>query len=174
MGNIGSIIADACSPGIRYGKRLLVGIPDDRFARLAAPGGKPIQSNHPAFVIGHLCLYPVRVFDLLGQDSAPAKPPGNYPAMFSKDAVCMDDPTGVHYPRQHELTENFAQFYGAAMDLLRRTDDQRLLAENPIDNPMKLICPTLGALLAFYVTGHVMSHLGQLSAWRRMEGLPPA
>jgi hypothetical protein len=34
--------------------------------------------------------------------------------------------------------------------------------------------PTLGAVVAFYLGGHVMNHLGQLSAWRRCLGLPPA
>jgi hypothetical protein len=29
-------------------------------------------------------------------------------------------------------------------------------------------------MLGFYLSGHVMSHLGQLSAWRRCLGLPPA
>jgi hypothetical protein len=31
----------------------------------------------------------------------------------------------------------------------------------------------LEELIAFLITGHVGVHLGQLSSWRRMIGLPP-
>lgn len=174
MGQIGSIIADACSPGIRYAQRLVQGIPENRFARLSVPGGHTVQTNHPAFVLGHLTLYPVRVFELLGQDATPAKIPTNYNQLFSKDATCQDDPEGTRYPNKQELLDCFIRCYESAMGLLRRTDDVQLLIENPLDTPLKQLCPKLASLLAFYMTGHVMSHLGQVSAWRRMEGLPPA
>jgi hypothetical protein len=29
-------------------------------------------------------------------------------------------------------------------------------------------------MVGFYLDGHVMMHLGQLSAWRRFEGMAPA
>jgi hypothetical protein len=32
----------------------------------------------------------------------------------------------------------------------------------------------VGALVSFYLGGHVMNHVGQLSAWRRAMGLPSA
>jgi hypothetical protein len=34
--------------------------------------------------------------------------------------------------------------------------------------------PTLGSVHAFYCGGHIMMHLGQMSAWRRMMGLGSA
>ena len=34
--------------------------------------------------------------------------------------------------------------------------------------------PTAGAMLGFYVGGHFMIHIGQMSAWRRAVGLGPA
>jgi hypothetical protein len=39
---------------------------------------------------------------------------------------------------------------------------------------MKTLFPTVGAMLAFYMDGHVLMHMGQVSAWRRMQGMPPA
>lgn len=174
MGQIGAIIADASTVGLRYGKRLLDSVPEERFARLASLGGQPIFANHPAFNVGHLTLYPVRVLELLGADKATATPPANYQVLFSKDARCTDDADGSLYPPKAELLEVFQRTYDAALAALRACDDQLLLAPNPVDAPIRSVCPTVGSMLAFYMTGHVTSHLGQVSTWRRMEGLPPA
>ncbi|MGN6136842.1 MAG: DinB family protein [Aureliella sp.] len=174
MGKIGAMIADASTVGLRYAKRLVESIPAERFARLAAPGGQPVQSNHPAFNIGHLTLYPLRVVELLGADTSAAAAPANFTVAFSKEAQCADDPDGTLYPSKQELLEVFQRTYDAALEALRSCDDELLLAPNPVDTPMKNVCPTLGSMLAFYMTGHVTSHLGQISTWRRMEGLPAA
>ena len=174
MGQIGGLISDAATVGLRYGKRLLDAVPAERFGRMATPGGQTIHSNHPAFNVGHLSLYPVKVLELLGQDVGPALPPQNYVGLFSKDAQCVDDTNGSLYPAKQELLEVFQRTYDAALTALRNCDDELLLAPNPVDTPMKNVCPTLGSMLAFYMTGHVMSHLGQISTWRRMEGLPAA
>ena len=174
MGQVGALIADAATVGMRHAKRILESIPAERFARMASPGGQLVHANHPAFNVGHLTLYPVKVLELLGVDSAPATPPTNYPALFSKDAQCIDDSDGTIYPAKAELLDVMFRSYDAALAALRSCDDAQLLAPNPVDTPIKGICPTLGSMLAFYVTGHVMGHLGQLSTWRRMEGLAPA
>ena len=174
MGQIGNLVADAATVGIRHAKRILVSIPADRFARFASPGGQAVHSNHPAFNVGHLTLYPLKVLELLGVDKTPATPPPRYVELFSKDAQCVDDAEGQIYPSKDELLEVFFRTYDAAVLALRACEDDQLLAANPVDTPLKGICPTLGSMLAFYMTGHVMGHLGQLSTWRRMEGLPPA
>jgi hypothetical protein len=44
----------------------------------------------------------------------------------------------------------------------------------PTTNPrMKDALPTLKEGVGFLLTGHMGVHLGQLSSWRRMIGLPP-
>jgi hypothetical protein len=174
MGQIGGMLADAGTVGMRYARRLLDSIPADRFARMSAPGGQLVQANHPAFNIGHLTLYPVKVTGLLVCAAAAASPPEHYTPLFSKDAQCADDADGSLYPAKEELLQVFQTTYEAAFAALRECDDQLLLAPNPVDTPMKNVCPTLGSMLAFYVTGHVTMHLGQISTWRRMEGLPSA
>ncbi len=174
MGLIGSILADTASVGVRNANKLADGISAERFGRFATPGGKTIQSNHPAFALGHLCLYPQKVHQLLGQETASHAPPAKFEALFSKDAHCQDDVTGTLYPPSSEILSFFNSSYRAAMEALRGASDEQLTAPNPLDTPMKQLCPTLGALLNFYMSGHVTLHLGQISAWRRMEGLPPA
>lgn len=174
MTSYGNMIADASTVGLRYAQRLLKGIPPERFARFATPGGETIAANHPAFIVGHLCLYPAKVVQLLDYPSSDAQPPADYERLFSKDAQCQDDRDGSIYPAADALTAAFERSYAAALTALRAASDAQLSAENPVDTPMKQVCPTLGAMLTFYVTGHVTTHLGQLSTWRRMEGLPPA
>lgn len=174
MHTIGPTIADSAEMGPKYAARLLKDIPAERFARMAAPGGTTVDANHPAFILGHLCLYPVKVLELLGLDTTPAVPPPGFDDVFSKNAKCTDDETGTLYPAHEAIVAFFETSYAAALAALRSASDEQLLAENPVDTPMKQVCPTLGSLLAFYMNGHVMTHLGQLSTWRRMEAMPPA
>ena len=174
MATIGSTIADAAQMGPRYAKRLASGIPAERFARMSQPGGQLVEANHPAFALGHLCLYPFKVLDLLGMDTTEVMPPDSFEALFSKTAKCIDDPSGKIYPSSEVILSFFESSYSIAIDAIRRASDEKLSAPNPIDTPMREILPTLGGLLAFYLTGHVTTHLGQLSTWRRMEGLPAA
>lgn len=174
MGQIGSTIADAALMGPRYAARLVNSIPSERFARLSTPGQQTVDANHPAFVLGHLCLYPVKVLQLLGLEASEVEPPGEFEAIFSKEAKCVDDPDGTRYPTKEEIICFFESSYAIAIEALRNASDEQLTAENPVDTPMKQLCPSLGSMLAFYLTGHVMVHLGQLSTWRRMEGLPAA
>ncbi len=174
MGQFGTMMADAAMVSQRYAKRLIAGIPVDRFARFAAPGKQVIESNHPAFVLGHLSLYPVNVVRLLGLDTASVQPSERFTKLFSKDAKCQDDAHGIIYPSMQEVSEVFFSTYELALAAMRDATDSQLAAENPVDTPLKQVCPTLGSMLGFYLTGHVAMHLGQLSTWRRMEGMPPA
>ncbi len=174
MSICGPTIADAASMGPRYAKRLITGISKERFARLAAPGGKVIQANHPAFILGHLSLYPIKVLEHLDVSDDRAHLPDGFEELFSKTATCQDDPTGEIYPSSDAIVSFFEESYTAAIEAMRSAGDEKLATANPVDTPMKMVCPTLGSLLAFYLTGHMMTHLGQLSTWRRMEDLPPA
>ncbi len=174
MGQFGAMMADAAGVSQRYARRLLVGIPPDRFARFASPGKQTIESNHPAFILGHLSLYPVNVVRLLGLDTSAVQPSDRFIALFSKEAKCQDDAHAIMYPSMSELSDVFFGGYETAISAMREASDSQLAAENPVDTPLKQVCPTLGSMLGFYLTGHVAMHLGQLSSWRRMEGLPPA
>ncbi|MEM7474493.1 MAG: DinB family protein [Planctomycetota bacterium] len=174
MGITGQIIAEAAAMGPRYAKRLISGIPEHRFARMSEPSGKLITANHPAFILGHLSLYPTKVLELLEQDTDPAAVPNKYDELFSKTATCQDDANGSIYPKRAELIENFERTYEAAIAALPLATDEFLAVANPVESPLQQVCTTLGSLLNFYMNGHVMSHMGQLSTWRRMEGLDAA
>ena len=172
--SIGHTIGDSLSLSLSYGHRMLTGVTPLIFARYAAPGGLVIESNHPAFVYGHLSLYGSRVIEQLGGDASSVTPSAKFQELFSKDAKCQDDPSGTIYPGQDEITEAFFKSYETCLDALRHAPDEAFQQPNPSGGRMTELFPTLGSMQAFYVGGHIMMHMGQISAWRRMVGLGAA
>jgi hypothetical protein len=77
--------------------------------------------------------------------------------------VVVKSPTDLeHSYRVHEQARRKA----ATADAARLS--------RPTTNPrVKEALPTLKEMMAFLLSGHVGVHLGQLSSWRRMIGLPP-
>lgn len=174
MGQIGKIIAESAVLTTGYAERLLNGIDPAAFARLARPGGVVVHSNHPAFVFGHLSLYPSRIMQILSLPAGPAEIPAGWEELFKNGAECRDDPEGKIYPPMAEITRTFMNAYRAALAAVAEADDARLLARNPTPGRLGEIFPTIGGVFAFYLSGHPQSHFGQVSAWRRMMGLPAA
>ena len=172
--SLGNVIADSLELGLGYGQRLLAGVTADRFARLASTGRSPIQSNHPAFIYGHLSLYSSQIISPLGGELTGIELPDSFREVFSKDATCRDDPDGNIYPPMDEVTQLFFKGYRSAVDTLRAADEQILQRPNPSGGRMAELFPTVGSMFAFYAGGHLMMHLGQMSAWRRMTGLGAA
>jgi hypothetical protein len=174
MGQIGSLIAKSASLTPLYAERLLTGVTPETFARFARPGGTLVKSNHPAFVLGHLSLYPIRVLQLCGKPPDAAQMPATYDALFKAGIECQDDPAGTIYPPMKDMTTRFFDAYRAAMAAAAEAPDSAFTAEHAVEGRMKELFPTVGAAVIFYLTGHPQAHFGQISAWRRMMGLPPA
>jgi len=170
--SIGNIIADSLQLSVGYAERLLQGVSAAEFARFARVGGVVVESNHPAFIYGHLSLYAPRVLWQIGHP-APAKP-DLFDLAFSKDAKCVDDPDGCRYPPMGEILDFFHEGHRMLAGALRNTPDAVLDQPNPAEGRMAELFPTLGSVQAFYCGGHMMMHLGQMSAWRRMQGLSAA
>ena len=168
----GNTIADSLALGLGYAERLLKDVPAEQFARFARPGGETIVSNHPAFAYGHLSLYGPRILEQLGQNSPEI--PAEFSNVFTKDATCIDDADGSVYPSMTAVTEFFFTGYQSALEALRNAGDEQLAAPNPMGGPMTERFPTVGSMHNFCVGGHLMLHLGQVSAWRRMIGLSSA
>ena len=160
--------------GILYAERLLTDIPVAEFARFARPGGQVVTSNHPAFTLGHLCLYSSRIVKNLDGDQTAAGVPDSYQCLFSKAATCQDDFDGTIYPAMDVLVDKFYAGHRAAVDILQATPDETFHQVNPEEGRLRELFPTMGAMHTFYVGGHMMTHLGQMSAWRRMIGLGAA
>ncbi|MEI6256365.1 MAG: DinB family protein [Planctomycetota bacterium] len=170
--SLGNIIADTLNLSVGYAERLLKEVPAERFARFARPGGMVVDSNHPAFIYGHLSLYAPKVLQQIGHP-CPAIPP-HFDDCFSKDASCRDDEDGDLYPSMDEITVFFFESQRMLVGALRATPNATFEQPNPAEGRMKDLFPTLGSVQTFYCGGHLMMHLGQMSAWRRMEGLGTA
>ena len=170
--SLGLTISDSLQLSLGYAERLLNGVDAAQFARFGNPGGQPVESNHAAFVYGHLSLYAPRILKDLSHE-APTVPDG-FDKVFSKDAQCVDDPDGTIYPAMEQVTEFFFAGYRAALEALKSTSDETFQQPNPLGGPMAEKFPSLGSMHNFYVGGHIMIHMGQMSAWRRMQGLGSA
>ena len=173
MPTIGPMIAASARLGLGYAERLLKDVTPQQFPRFARLGDTVIESNHPAFLYGHLSLYSSRVIEQLGADATRYLPPDGFESLFSKDASCVDDVDGSIYPPMDQVTAAFFTGYQAAAEALENADDRHFYARNPND-AMRGKFPTKGAMIGFYVGGHFMLHMGQMSAWRRAIGMGPA
>ena len=167
--SLGNVIADSLKVSLSYAERLTTDLVASRFARFAAPGGVVVVSNHPAFVYGHLSLYAPKILMQIGHPAPTV--PSEFEIAFSKDATCRDDADGGLYPSMAETLELFREGYRMVSGALRNTSDAVFQQPNPSEGKMRELFPTIGSVQTFYCGGHMMMHLGQMSAWRRMEGL---
>lgn len=170
---IGDMIADSLQISLRYAEMLAVGISASDFGKLARVDGRPIVSNHPAWVYGHLSLYAPRVITDLGGDASAIAVPEAWDGLFGPQSECQDDADGSIYPGKDQLVEQVLNGYRAAEAALRGADDGVFAQPNPNER-MRSKFATLGGMENFYVGGHMMIHFGQVSAWRRMMGLGAA
>jgi hypothetical protein len=153
----------------RYGQALLKDIKPSDFAR--KPGG--VDMNTPAWNYGHLSIYPDRaLFTLIGRPEL-AKPIAGHEEMFSAKSKCQDDPAGTIYPPMEVIVQRYTERYDAFLRVLEETPDSALVKPLPDDHAFKDRFSSVAGVMNFMLSAHIMSHLGQVSAWRRNFGLGP-
>ena len=172
MGQVANAILSSARLTRRFAEAQLKDVTPDTFARLATPGGVTVQSNHPAFVYGHLSLYFPKVLTLLDQQ-APANPP-MFEELFTNGKPCLDDPDGRKHPPMQAILAHFNAGFDAAVAAVERATDAEFARPNPHEGRSRELFPSVGDAINFYLGAHQMSHLGQVSAWRRMMGLGSA
>jgi hypothetical protein len=72
------------------------------------------------------------------------------------------------------ITKHFFSAFDAALVVVGKTPDADFKKPNPAEGRFKEILPTVGDATNFLMSTHGMSHLGQMSAWRRIMGLGSA
>lgn len=169
----GSMIAASARISLAYNERLTADIPAAQFATMVKNGDVVIDANHPAFLLGHLSIYAHNIIDDLGGDSSAVKPTDHYQELFSHKSTCVNDPDATIYPGKDELIERVTAAYTAAIEALEAAPNEAFAVPNPNES-MRDKFASAGAMHGFYVGGHFMMHMGQLSTWRRMMGLGPA
>ena len=140
-----SVAVSSIVPGAKlvlaYAQALLKDVKPEQFARLA----RGVHSNHPAWVFGHLAIYPDRCIELLGRKDL-MRPDERFNTLFANKSPCIDDADGK----------------------------DEVLAKVITGDGMADRLPTVGSRICFLTGAHPMSHLGQVSAWRRFMGLSSA
>lgn len=177
MGQVFEQLIVAARRGRGLAEKMLVGVTPQTFARKprfeTTAGTKIIDCNHPAFVYGHLSLYPARLLTLAGLDPAPVAAPAEFTDLFKAGVECKDDPEGTIYPSMDTITRTFYRGHDEAFDRIAVLDDAVLQHPTP-DERYRQHFPTVGVALTFMLTSHFMLHMGQVSTWRRCFGLPSA
>jgi DinB superfamily len=147
---------------MQYCRTLVGDIADERMAEQPHAG-----VNHPAWILGHLALTADGSLARLG---APKALPAEWATLFA--AGSKPSASRSVYPPKDELVRAFEERYQQLRQKAATATAEQL--SQPTTNPRaKEVLPTLKELLAFLLTGHVGVHLGQLSSWRRLIGLPP-
>jgi hypothetical protein len=148
---------------IGYAELLVKDIPAADFGHMPHP-----RMNHPAFCIGHLSLYPNRLFGMIGRPDLVVEKAG-WEDLFKAGTACVEQ--DGRYPAKDELVNHYMERYNAIALALPEVADETLAAETPNER-LRSFFPTIGVAANFMLNNHNMMHLGQISAWRRAMGLP--
>lgn len=174
MSSIAEMIVSHAKISRNYAEVLAKDIPASRFARRpVGRNGEAVVTNTPAFVFGHLALYPSRCLQVASRPADELAVPAAWEALFAPSAVCQDDPSGTIYPGKDELVTALLDRHTRLMAMLPSIPDGVMLSGNPIERYRERF-PLVGGAIGFLMSGHMMLHLGQVSAWRRFEGMPSA
>ncbi|MCC6228573.1 MAG: DinB family protein [Phycisphaerales bacterium] len=156
-----------------YAQRLLKDVTPAMFARKAVVNGKVIETNHAAWVYGHLCLYPGRIATALGRPGDVPLLPADWEALFKDGTPCLDDVDAKIYPAMGAVIDAYAKGYEAIASVLLSISDADLSQPTPIERYREFL-PLVGGMAMFMMNNHIAIHLGQVSAWRRCMGLGSA
>jgi hypothetical protein len=138
-------------------------IDDAKLTDLPAPG-----VNHPAWLLTHLAVCTDYAARLLG---APTRCPREWHQRCGPGSRVTAD-RGV-YASKPELLAALEAGHGCVSEAVGRATEEVLLRPHGVELAfVKTTFPTVGDLLAHLMTTHTGFHLGQLSMWRRMMGLP--
>jgi len=148
----------------QYGLELVADLDDSQMVAQPRLGGD-LAVNHPAWVISHLCAYHPVMVDLL-EGRTPEDPKGHRYGMTSKPL-----PDASEYLSADELRQQFADGHASVAAALQKADEQTLDLPMPVERWASKY-PQVGQMLPYLMIRHEALHLGQLSTWRRVQGLP--
>ncbi|MEM6334081.1 MAG: DinB family protein [Planctomycetota bacterium] len=149
----------AAGGNVDYAKNLTADLSAEQMVAQPAAG-----ANHPAWVLSHLNAYHPVIAGLL-QGEVPTDPIEHEFGMRSKPVADVSA-----YASRDELIAAFEAGHAAMRAALEAVTEERLLAPMPIERWAKKF-PHVGSMLPYVYARHEGMHLGQVSAWRRLQGL---
>ena len=165
--NAADLIVPTARMSLGYLMSLVPDIPADRWAENVVE-----DMNHPAFLVGHLAIYPNRVLaGFIERPDLVIECPFNEEAVV-KGAECLPDAS--LYPSKEMVVPFLQERYETVIDAVAEVAPERWAAENPVGGRFTELLPTVGAAVNFMLGHHVMMHSGQISHWRRAMGLGSA
>ena len=145
--------------------KLVADLADDQLAIQPAP-----KMNHAAWVLGHLLVVDYGFSKLVTGEPAPAWVTDDVTALYGNKSEPVADKS-KYQPKAFYL-EKMTEVRGQIMARLKAMTQADFDAPHP-DPARRERFPTVGHMVTFYGTWHETYHSGQLSAWRRVQGLPP-
>ena len=147
-----------------YGPKLVADL--DQSQMTLQPAKDPAApSNHPAWVFSHLNVYlPIISAALKGELFDDPKD-----HKFGMQSKPSDDAS--IYETKEQLVTAYIEGHQAVIDQLKSGDASIL--DHPIElERWRAFFPTAAVLLPYLLCNHENQHLGQISAWRRIQGMP--
>ncbi len=154
-------VIQASAINLEYAKKLVADIPEDKMYVQPAPG-----MNHASWILGHLTF----VFDSMIRvfDQKPSMTP-EWVELFNLASKPVAE--AGRYPAKAALLEAYEKSYQRSVEAVKAAPHEAFDREFP--NPrLRPMLPTVGVAMVHVLTTHHATHLGQLSAWRRAQGLP--
>jgi hypothetical protein len=142
--------------------KLVADLTDDQMTLQPAP-----KTNHPAWVLGHLLLSEGTCLTLLG-GTAPALEV-NWKEIYGSGSTPVADKS--RYKSKKFYLDHLAALRAQIIERLKTIRPEDLAKPHP-DPARRERFPTVGHTIFMYGTWHEGYHAGQLSAWRRVQGLP--
>ena len=149
--------------GLRYALALLDDLTDSQM--LIRPGD---NMNHPAWILGHICIYHPIVPALLRGESF--DDPADDRSYGFRGRGPLSDPE-VYGSKETQLQRFINGHEAVAQALLSATPEQ--LSRPPSLARWSESYPTVEFMLPDLLLHHESLHIGQLSIWRRAAGFPP-
>jgi hypothetical protein len=143
-----------------YVQRLMADIPADKIAYQPAA-----NMNHPAWILSHLNIYHPCMVGVITQKPF-EDPKGHKFGMTSKPEA-----NASLYGSKDALVAAYVKGHNDVAAALQKADPKVLAAAPNLERWAKVM-PTTGILLNYLMLLHESTHLGQLSAWRRVQGMP--
>lgn len=143
-------------------RRMLADIPEADMCK--QPPGLP---NHPTWLVGHLAFVRFAMAKQMGHP--PSDFPDSWAKLFGRNSTPVDDAS--QYPPKEELWGTFERAHEHALRVASELSSEQLAGTHAIET-LRPAFPTLGDLLVQMLTSHDGLHVGQLSDWRRANGLP--
>jgi hypothetical protein len=149
---------------LEYGPKLVNDLSDEQMTLQPAPEGSA-PSNHPAWVLSHLNVY-IPLIESLIRGEQFDDPKTHRFGMMSKPEADRSI-----YQTKDKLVSDFVAGHERVIDLLSSADNSVFERDTPLER-WAAIMPKVGIVLPYLMLVHENLHFGQLSAWRRIQGMP--